>query len=129
VKGPTVLRRYYKVDPAETFDSEGFFRTGDLGHVDAEGRLCFGQRIKDTIKTGGINVSPADVEAKLMQIGGVAAAYAFPLPAGDRGEVVGAALRRSSRCRRRRFSRTARRPSRVTSGRRVCCSSARNTSR
>jgi fatty-acyl-CoA synthase len=92
VKGPTVMRRYYKVDPAETFDCEGFFRTGDLGHVDAEGRLCFGQRIKDTIKTGGINVSPADVEARLMQIGGVSAAYAFPLPAGDRGEVVGAAL-------------------------------------
>jgi fatty-acyl-CoA synthase len=92
VKGPAVLRRYYKVDPAETFDAEGFFRTGDLGHVDADGRLHFGQRIKDMIKTGGINVSPADVESKLVQIEGVAAAYAFPLPSDDKGEVVGAAL-------------------------------------
>jgi fatty-acyl-CoA synthase len=92
VKGPAVLRRYYKVDPDTIFDDEGFFHTGDLGHVDADGRLHFGQRIKDTIKTGGINVSPADVEAKLVQIGGVDAAYAFPLPAGEKGEVVGAAL-------------------------------------
>jgi fatty-acyl-CoA synthase len=92
VKGPTVLRCYYKVDPAETFDSEGFFRTGDLGHVDADGRLHFGRRIKDTIKTGGINVAPADIEAKLLQLAGVEAAYAFPIPAADKGEVVGAAL-------------------------------------
>ncbi|MBW2314195.1 MAG: AMP-binding protein [Deltaproteobacteria bacterium] len=92
VKGPAVLRSYYKVDPAETFDAEGYFRTGDLGHVDEDGRLHFGQRIKDMIKTGGINVSPADVETKLVQIDGVAAAYAFPLPSEEKGEVVGAAL-------------------------------------
>ncbi len=92
VKGPAVLRRYYKVDPAATFDDEGFFHTGDLGHVDEDGRLHFDRRIKDTIKTGGINVAPADIEAKLVQLAGVEAAYAFPLPAGDKGEVVGAAL-------------------------------------
>ena len=92
VKGPAVLRRYYKIDPEETFDDEGFFHTGDLGRLDADGRLHFGQRIKDTIKTGGINVAPAEIEAKLAQLAGIEAAYAFPLPAGDKGEVVGAAL-------------------------------------
>jgi fatty-acyl-CoA synthase len=92
VKGPAVLRRYYKLDPAEIFDADGFFHTGDLGHLDADGRLHFGNRKKDVIKTGGINVSPADVESKLVQIAGVAAAYAFPLPSPDKGEVVGAAL-------------------------------------
>jgi fatty-acyl-CoA synthase len=92
VKGPSVLRRYYKIDPAETFDDQGFFPTGDLGRIDADGNLHFNQRIKDMIKTGGINVSPADIEMKLVQMEGVDVAHAFPLPAGDRGEVVGAAL-------------------------------------
>ncbi len=92
VKGPSVLRRYYKIDPAETFDDEGFFHTGDLGRIDAEGNVHFNQRIKDMIKTGGINVSPADIEMKLVQMDGVDVAHAFPLPAGDRGEAVAAAL-------------------------------------
>jgi fatty-acyl-CoA synthase len=92
VKGPPVLRRYYKVDPAETFDAEGFFHTGDLGHIDEDARVHFNQRIKDMIKTGGINVSPAEIEAKLVNLTCVDSAYAFPIPAGDRGEAVGAAL-------------------------------------
>jgi fatty-acyl-CoA synthase len=92
VKGPAVMRRYYKIDPATTFDEEGFFHTGDLGHLDEAGRLIFSQRIKDTIKTGGINVAPADIESKLVALAGVTAAYAFPIPSEDRGEVVGAAL-------------------------------------
>jgi fatty-acyl-CoA synthase len=92
VRGPALMRRYYKIDPATTFDDEGFFHTGDLGHVDPDGRLHFGQRIKDTIKTGGINVAPAEIESRLVTLDGVVAAYAFPLPSEEKGEVVGAAL-------------------------------------
>jgi fatty-acyl-CoA synthase len=92
VKGPSVMRRYYKVDPAETFDDEGFFHTGDLGFVDEDERVHFVQRLKDVIKTGGINVSPADVEASLARIPGVRAAYVFALPGDDKGDLVGAAL-------------------------------------
>jgi fatty-acyl-CoA synthase len=92
VKGPAVLRRYYKVDPATTFDAEGFFHTGDLGHIDSDGQVNFNQRIKDMIKTGGINVSPAELEATLVQLDGIEAAYAFPLPSDEKGEVVGVAL-------------------------------------
>ncbi len=92
VRGFSVMRRYYKVDPAETFDTEGFFHTGDLGFVDAEGRVHFLQRLKDVIKTGGINVSPVDVEASLTRISGVRAAHVFALPGGDKGDLVGAAL-------------------------------------
>jgi len=92
VKGPAVMRSYYKVDPATLFDDDGFFRTGDLGHLDEEGRLIFSRRIKDTIKTGGINVAPADIESKLATLAGVVAAHAFPLPSEEKGEVVGAAL-------------------------------------
>jgi fatty-acyl-CoA synthase len=92
VRGASVMRRYYKVDPAETFDAEGFFHTGDLGFVDADGRLHFERRLKDVIKTGGINVSPAEVEAALQGVPGVGAAHVFALPDADRGEVVAAAL-------------------------------------
>jgi fatty-acyl-CoA synthase len=92
VKGPNVLRRYYKVDPATTFDADGFFPTGDLGVLRDDGRLVFLRRLKDTIKTGGINVSPAEVEEALRRIPGVAEAYAFGIPSVDRGEDVAAAV-------------------------------------
>lgn len=92
VRGTSVMCRYYKVDPAETFDDEGFFHTGDLGFVDDDDRVHFVQRLKDVIKTGGINVSPADVEASLTRIPGVRAAYVFALVDHDRGDLVGAAL-------------------------------------
>lgn len=92
VKGPRLMTRYYKIDPAETFDADGFFHTGDLGYLDEDGRVHFVRRLKDVIKTGGINVSPAEVEAVLLRAPGVAAAHVFALPGGERGEVVGAAL-------------------------------------
>jgi fatty-acyl-CoA synthase len=92
VKGPRMMRGYHKIDPAETFDADGFFRTGDLGFVDADGRVHFEQRLKDVIKSAGVNVSPAGVEAVLERAPGVTAAHVFALPGGDRGEVVGAAV-------------------------------------
>lgn len=92
VKGINVMVRYYKVDPAETFDEDGFFHTGDLGMVRADGRLCYKQRLKDTIKTGGINVSPGEVEWALRAIEGVGEAYVFAIPSPDRGEEVAAAI-------------------------------------
>ncbi|MEZ5171250.1 MAG: class I adenylate-forming enzyme family protein [Acidimicrobiia bacterium] len=92
VRGPSVMRGYDKVDPTTTFDARGFFPTGDLGFIDADGRVHFEQRRTDVIKTGGINVSPAEVEATLVGIPGVDAAYVFALTDEDKGEVVGAAL-------------------------------------
>ena len=56
---------YYR-DPehnARAFDAEGYFLTGDLGMLDAAGRLHFRGRLKDLIKAGGINISPLEVEA------------------------------------------------------------------
>lgn len=92
VKGPAVLRRYHKVDPADTFDQDGYFITGDLGFIDEDARLHFIQRLKDVIKSGGINISPAEIEGFLSSMPGVDEAHVFGLPSADKGEVVGAAL-------------------------------------
>ena len=55
----------------ETFDEEGFFRTGDGGYVDDQGRLVWEGRLTDIIKTGGFKVSPAVVEAVIREVPGV----------------------------------------------------------
>ena len=81
VKGP-VIREYLK-DPtktAESFDESGFFRTGDLGQLDADGRLYFKGRIKEMIKSGGINIAPAEVEEVLMRHPAVRTAYVIGVP-------------------------------------------------
>jgi fatty-acyl-CoA synthase len=85
---------YYR-DPennARAFDAEGYFCTGDLGRLDAEGRLYFCGRLKDLIKSGGINISPLEVEAYLMTHPKVKQAYVVGLPDTVKGEVPVAAV-------------------------------------
>ena len=65
IAGPTLMEGYLGVAPEECFDADGFFRTGDTGHVDAEGYLHFAGRRTEMIKTGGANVSPAELEVQL----------------------------------------------------------------
>lgn len=63
VKG-YVTEGYFKAESlnVECFGKDGFFRTGDLGSIDNSGRVYFYGREKEMIKTGGINVSPLEVE-------------------------------------------------------------------
>jgi fatty-acyl-CoA synthase len=70
------------------FAADGFFRTGDLGFVDAAGDFHFAARDNDMIKRAGINVSPAEVESLLLQHPGVAQAAVVGAPAGERGEAI-----------------------------------------
>jgi fatty-acyl-CoA synthase len=89
-----VTTGYYK-DPEKTteaFDAEGYFRTGDLGLVDAEGYFYFRGRAKEMIKTGGINVSPAETEGVLMGHPTVELAYVIGLPDARRDEIVAAVI-------------------------------------
>jgi fatty-acyl-CoA synthase len=90
VRGSSLMRTYYKRDPAECFDEEGFFHTGDCGRLDARGWLHFVGRIKDVIKTAGVNVAAAEIEAVLMQHPGVKVAHVVPVPHTTRGENIGA---------------------------------------
>lgn len=90
VKGPTLMEGYLRVPPAETFTPDGFFRTGDLGYLDDEGYLHFGSRLKDVIKTAGVNVAAAEVEEAIARMEGVKAAHVVGVPDPVRGENVAA---------------------------------------
>ncbi len=65
VSGETLMIGYLGRDPADCVDADGFFRTGDAGHVDADGILHWSGRRTEMIKTGGANVSPAEIEVAL----------------------------------------------------------------
>ena len=77
---------------ALAFDEDGFFKTGDLGTVDADGNLFFRGRLKELVKTGGINVSPAEIEAVLMSHPQIHLAVVTGVPHPSRDEVLGAVL-------------------------------------
>ncbi|SFK16898.1 AMP-binding protein [Falsiroseomonas stagni] len=70
VRGPAVLRGYWKRDDALTAD--GWFPTGDVGLVDNQGRWWFTDRLKHVIISGGENIYPAEVERLLRSAPGVA---------------------------------------------------------
>lgn len=77
---------------AAVFDDNGYLKTGDLGCLDEEGRLQFRGRLKHMIKTGGINVSPVEVEEFILDHGGVNQAYVLGLPDEERDEIVAAVV-------------------------------------
>jgi len=67
VRGPHVMKGYYRnpVETAKALDADGWLHTGDLGKIDADGRLYILGRSKELIIHGGFNVYPPEVEAAL----------------------------------------------------------------
>lgn len=88
VKGATLMLGYLGVPLAETLDADGWFLTGDGGFIDAAGRLFWKGRLNDIIKTGGANVSPAEVDAVIRQCPGVKVAQTVGVPDTLLGELV-----------------------------------------
>ena len=70
------------------FDEDGFYLSGDLGYLDEEGYFHFVSRLKDMIKTSGINVSPLEVEERLYEHPKVNEAHVLGVPDDDLGERV-----------------------------------------
>lgn len=95
VKGPTLMLGYLGIPADETFDAEGFFRTGDGGFLDEAGRLFWEGRLTDIIKTGGANVSPVEVDAELQGCPGVKVGRTVGVPHDRLGEMVVACVVRS----------------------------------
>jgi O-succinylbenzoic acid--CoA ligase len=91
--GPT-LALGYRLDPAESgvAFADGWFRTGDAGTLDADGRLTVTGRLDDVVITGGVNVAPATVEAALREHPAVADAVVFGRPDATWGQRVVAAV-------------------------------------
>ena len=85
----------YYDDPernAASFDDEGYLLTGDLALVGADGRIYFRGRLKEMIKTGGINVSPIEVEEALRAHPAVREAFVTALADPTHDEIVGAVI-------------------------------------
>lgn len=90
VRGPNVFSGYWRKPEktAEEFRRDGFFKTGDLGVMDDEGRCAIVGRAKDLVISGGYNVYPKEVERLLDEMPGVAESAVIGVPHADFGEAV-----------------------------------------
>ncbi|MDG6988869.1 MAG: long-chain fatty acid--CoA ligase [Nitrososphaerota archaeon] len=81
VRGPWVAARYHNLPEAgENWSEDGWFRTGDVAAIDAEGYVRITDRIKDLIKSGGEWISSVDVENAIMGHPAVAEAAVVAVP-------------------------------------------------
>ena len=94
VRGPNVFSGYWR-QPEKTaaeFRSDGFFITGDLARMEADGRVSIVGRAKDLIISGGFNVYPKEVELLVDEQPGVRESAVIGLPHPDFGEAVAAVV-------------------------------------
>ena len=88
-KAPQLMSGYLDSSlDVDAFDDDGYFRTGDLGHLNERGMLVITGRLKDVIIRKGENVSAKEVEDHLYTHPKVADAAVIGLPDADRGEMV-----------------------------------------
>jgi len=90
IRGPNVMRGYYK-DPAATaatFAPDGWLRSGDLGHRDADGFFFVTGRIKELIIKGGENIAPREIDEALLKHPDVLEAAAVGIPDVNYGQDI-----------------------------------------
>jgi acyl-CoA synthetase (AMP-forming)/AMP-acid ligase II len=89
VRGPNLLAEYFEdpVATAEAIDGDGWFRTGDIGVVDARGNLRITDRAKDMYIVGGFNAYPAEIENVIAGHPGVSQVAVVGIPDERLGEV------------------------------------------
>ncbi len=92
VRGYSTLLGYYKdpVKTAEALDDDGWYHTGDVGALDADGTLLFHGRIKDMLKVGGENVAAVEIEGCLQRHPAVRLAQVVGVPDARLVEVAAA---------------------------------------
>ena len=94
VKGDNVFKGYWRMPEktAAEFREDGFFITGDVGKIDADGYVTIVGRAKDLIISGGYNVYPKEVETEIDALAGVAESAVIGVPHADFGEGVTAVV-------------------------------------
>lgn len=94
VRGPSVFKGYWRMPEktAEEFREGGWFSTGDVGFLSADGRLTLSGRSKDMIIVGGLNVYPKEIEEELDAVPEIAESAVVGAPHPDMGEGVVAFL-------------------------------------
>lgn len=90
VRGDNVFSGYWRKPElsASEFREDGFFVTGDLGTLDADGYLSIIGRSKDLVIAGGFNIYPKEVEDAIDAVEGVAESAVIGVPHPDLGEAV-----------------------------------------
>ncbi len=94
VRGPNVFLGYWR-KPEKTaaeLRDDGFFISGDLGLLDADGYLHIVGREKDLIISGGYNIYPKEIEVEIDALDGIIESAVFGISDADRGELVAAAV-------------------------------------
>jgi long-chain acyl-CoA synthetase len=92
-RGPLMMAGYYKrPDLTAKAEVNGWYRSGDMGYVDAEGFLYLVDRKKDMIISGGVNVYPRDIEEVASQHAGLAEVAVFGVAHPRWGETPVAAV-------------------------------------
>jgi acyl-CoA synthetase (AMP-forming)/AMP-acid ligase II len=91
IRGPYVMEGYLGKERHDTFTPDGWYRTGDLAQVDAEGHVFYKNRLGDMIKTSGANVSPREVEDALLDVTGQRS-HVVGVTDKERGQMVVAAI-------------------------------------
>jgi acyl-CoA synthetase (AMP-forming)/AMP-acid ligase II len=88
VTGPLLFDGYLDADATAAALVDGWYRTGDLAHVDEEGYLSIVGRVGEVIRTGGETVAPSEVESVIAALPGVRDAAVVGVPDVQWGEVV-----------------------------------------
>jgi malonyl-CoA/methylmalonyl-CoA synthetase len=96
VRGPNVFSGYWRLPEKtrEEFRADGFFITGDIARIDADGYVTIVGRAKDLIISGGLNIYPKEIESVLDALDGVAESAVIGVPHPDFGEGVLAVVKR-----------------------------------
>ena len=95
VRGDNVMLGYLNQpeETAKTITSDGWLRTGDLGHMDEDGFVFVTGRIKELIIKGGENIAPREIDEVLLEHEAVLEAAAFAMPCHNYGQRVEACIR------------------------------------